>query len=51
MAIFNKWEQKGKPFIVEKAPAHKCIRNYRIGNHHLATITVIIDGVDVKTHG
>lgn len=45
-------EQRRKPFfIVKKGPTNKCRWNDRIRNHHLAAITVVIDGIDVKTHG
>lgn len=45
-------EQRRKPFfIVKKGPTNKCRRNNRIRNHHLAAITVVIDGIGDKTHG
>lgn len=45
-------EQRRKPFfIVKKGPTNKCRRNSRIRNHHLAAITVVIDGIGDKTHG
>lgn len=45
-------EQRWKPFfIIKKGPTNKCRRQDRIRNHHLAAITVVIDGIDVKTHG
>lgn len=35
----------------EKGPTNKCRRNNRIRDHHLATVIIIIDGIDFKTSG